>query len=212
MKKFLQVLKASLIVILIIGAICGIVCYIVIPEQTKSLIDEVIVFVNQPLPIVGVSISVVLVFIYKLFVSTKYGQSQIEKFKLAVEDEKAKYNELLEKVNLKKDEYQALINSHQAEIDYLESFIVKLCETSSNVKIKALADDLKNSYEAKKNAIACDIGAYKSQFLDLYNKITVEDINDLKNQLSLQFEDLKKELINNGKIEEEKVNNGSKEE
>lgn len=211
MKKFFQVVKIILIFILILGVGTGIACYLIIPDQTKLLIDEVINFINQPLPIVGVSLVVVFGFTYKIFVSTRYGKVQIEKFKAEVDSEKEKYIELLNGVNAKKEEYQSLINAHQSEIDYLESFIVKLCETSSNVKIKALADDLKNSYEAKKNAIAIDLDSYKEQFLDVYNNIKSVDIDELKNQLSIQFEELKKELINNGKNEEE-INNSPKEE
>lgn len=212
MKTFNKILKITLVVLLFALAVTGVTCYLTIPTETKEFMAWLIDALNKPLPIAGITTAAVLVFIYKLVLSTSYGRRTLEKFKKTLADYKSATDKQLEAFERKKEEYQLLINAHQLEIDYLKSSILAIANESPNKKVKECAESYLNAYELKKKEIARNIDLYRDQFKELYEKNNI-DLEKLKADIEIKFEDLKKELIENVRKEAEEriINNSSKE-
>lgn len=143
MKKFMKVAKIILVVLTIIVGILLIVGYIWFKDNTIAILNSIKDFVNQPLPIIGVSSVVLCVFLYKVFIATKYGKKAIsdivsEKNK-TISDIQAKESDLKEieyKVDNKLQEQDTNINTSISEI---KAYLVELCGYSRNIKAKELA-------------------------------------------------------------------------
>ena len=78
MKKALKIIVISLLVAL---AIFSIVAYILWKDQTTYIFECIIDFINKPLPIIGVSIAIIGLFVFKCFVATRYGKKAINEYK-----------------------------------------------------------------------------------------------------------------------------------
>lgn len=114
-------------------------------EETVAFCNKVVEWVNQPLPIIGVSIIVVGGTIYKLLAQTSIGKAKIEQVKEMV----AKSNESIEQHKITLEIYKNITKSEleakEQEIQELKAFIKKLCETIPNKKVKELISE----YERK---------------------------------------------------------------
>lgn len=149
MKKFV---KIFLFCLFVVGFLALVVCYIVIPNETKSAIDIVVDYANKPLFIAGgstITIGVVLYCLIRVF--AKYilnkNKEQLEEYKQKVVDlnDKAKdYAKIAEEHYAK---LQAQLDTKDKQINYLVNVVEKVCETSPNVKIKAIGEQVKKGYE-----------------------------------------------------------------
>ena len=152
MKKALKIIAISL---LALGGLAYLLCYIFLKEQTTYFTECVIDFINRPLPIIGVSLVVVLIFVYKIIVATRFGkkalntyqnelnkaQRELEEYKLSIKEEIALY--------------KAKIDEYKQYNEQVKGYVVDLCELSHNVKVKQLGEKIKESgaYEENTN---CD--------------------------------------------------------
>ena len=191
MKKALKIICLSLIGVALVVAIIG---YIFWKEQTIQVFDLIVDYINRPLPIVGVSSIIVAAFLYKCFVSTKYGKKALNE--LLNEKDKA-FEELEEKnklLNQKEDEIKALVNAHQSEIDYLKNYLVEFCKMSNNVKVKELGEKLESGYELKTQDIIANLDQYKDDFLISKGINQDELISALKEHFDSEIAKLREEL------------------
>lgn len=140
MKKAFKIIIPTLLVIL---AIFYVVAYILWKEQTTYITECVINFINKPLPIIGVSTGVVLFFIYKCFISTKYGKKAINEYKEENRALKERIDELEHKEEDIKDFVVAQLQLISSEQCATKSTLIKSLELSKNIKIKELAKTLK---------------------------------------------------------------------
>lgn len=135
MKKFI---KYFLLFTLIACCVAYIVCYATMKEQTVEFTNTVINFLNQPLPIIGVSILVLGAIIIKLLSMTKWGKSQIDK----VNKELANGKTFLEESRKSLEKTENLLNERsdakEQEIRDLKELIYKTIELNPNKKIKEL--------------------------------------------------------------------------
>lgn len=153
MKKFYQVLKAIIISLLVLGGIAYVLCYIFLKEQTTYFTECLIDFINKPLPIIGVSILVVLAFIYKCFISTRFGKKTINEFKK--ENDRLR-NEISEQAQLVK-EYEEMskiaYNQAKNDIEHIKDIIAKGYELSRNIKVQKLIEEIRGAvYEENINS------------------------------------------------------------
>ena len=189
-------LKIALYIIVGVLSIVSLVGYIFWKEQTTYIFECIIDFINRPLPIVGVSTVIVLGFVYKIFVSTKYGKKALKE----LNDDKDKFFGQAQEYKKNLDEQteltKALVNAHQQEIDLLKNYLVELCELSPNVKLKELGEKIKQGYDLKTTEIVNDLGSYSDSFIIAKVNSQEELINALKEQFEKEIELLREELEN----------------
>lgn len=203
MKKFLKFLKVFVLVCLVLGALALVGCYIAIPEQTKNAIDIVMEYVNRPLPIVGVSLLTIGCVIYFIFSKTSFGKKSLNAIRSELKDFTEETNhkvevakEYYEKAEQTKEEIKAILGAYTSEIDNLTNYLVKVCETSPNVKINAIGKEITD----KINGIKTTLNEELSK-IDTNIKEYVEEkvnVKELKEQI-LALEELVKGLgVHNG--------------
>lgn len=140
MKKALKIIVISLLVAL---AIFSVVAYILWKDQTTYIFECIIDFINRPLPIIGVSIAIIGLFVFKCFVATRYGKKAINEYK----EENRVLKERIEQI--KNDTAYTLENQNLAikkildDHQELKEIVVKELELSKNIKVKELAKTLK---------------------------------------------------------------------
>lgn len=138
MKK--KTIKIALFVILFLLFATAIVLYCIFPEQVRGFALRFYELLNQPLPIVGVTATAVLIFVWKIIITTNYGKK-----KLIAYDEKQKqlekeYQEFLDSANSE-------INELKEENELLKEKLAYICSLSTNIKIKSIGKELDNEKE-----------------------------------------------------------------
>jgi len=209
MKKFLQVLKVLFYTSLVLGVIALVVCYITIPQETKLAIDVVVEYINTPLPIIGVSILVVGVFAYKIISTTSIGKkglgtlkSDFSKVQNTMKEYDALIKEKIAELEKKEKEIKGILDGYSTEIDTLTDKLAKVCETSPNVKIKALGYEIKGEIKEIKQETIEKLESAKNEYAEVvYDKV---DLNEIKDNYQTLLDELKalKEKVEYGKAEE----------
>jgi predicted PurR-regulated permease PerM len=100
-------------------------------------------WLNQPLPIVGISIIAVLIFAWRVFVTTSYGKKAIKKLTAISEETRTSAKEALEQAKEEKEALQKELEEMRGELEQAREVLTAVCEQSRNAKTKALADTLK---------------------------------------------------------------------
>ena len=200
MKKFIKVVKIILLslLVLVLGGI--VVLYIVKPELAKQILDTIVDYVNKPLPIVGVSVVVLSVLVWKIFSSTIYGKKKILDMQAEYEKEKAGLKEQYES---KKIEYAAVLGCYQKENDLVYQAVEKICGASANVKIKEIGANLQNEVSVVREEL-------REKSKDIYNasaELLMKSKEDIVDSI---VKSVKKELVEKyGKEIEESFNSKS---
>ena len=150
MKKAIKITTYCLVVSTIIAL--GL-CYLIIPERTKSAMDIVIEYLNKPLGIVfGTTITLGLVvgIVLKL-VWDRHRDSvrkDISEYKTIIENEQHKLESTKQELSLKESEIKAYLGSYKEYTDKLTELVIKACETSPNAKINKYNINKLLSYSA----------------------------------------------------------------
>lgn len=118
-------------------------CYIFLKEQTKEFTQNIIDLFNKPLPIIGVSTSIVLFFIYKCFVSTKYGKKRINEFKEENDNLRNEIDEYKQIVGLSLNTCENSINELKTDIQETKEYVIEGFELNKNIKIKEIAKKMR---------------------------------------------------------------------
>lgn len=140
MKKALKIIVISLFVAL---AIFSVVAYILWKEQTTYIFECIIDFINRPLPIIGVSIAIIGLFVFKCFVATRYGKKAINEYKEENRVLKEQLKETEKKCFDLCEQQDYAIKSICDDYEKLEEVVLKSLELSKNIKVKELAKTLK---------------------------------------------------------------------
>lgn len=140
MKKAFKIIIPTLLVIL---AIFYVVAYILWKEQTTYITECIINFINKPLPIIGVSTGVVLFFIYKCFISTKYGKKRINEFKEENDNLRHEIAEYKQIVDLALNNCENSVNELKTDIQETKEYVIEGFELNKNIKIKEIAKKMR---------------------------------------------------------------------
>jgi len=151
MKKALKIIG---ICALVLGGLAYLLCYIFLKEQTTYFTECVIDFINKPLPIIGVSLLVVLFFVYKVIVSTRFGKKALGEYQKKLDKAQKELDEY--KLSIKEEMalYKSKIDEYKQYSDMIKDYFVEFCELSHNVKVKQLGEKIKES--AYEETIECD--------------------------------------------------------
>lgn len=98
---------------------------------------------NQPLPIVGISLVTVIIFLWRVLVSTNYGKKTVNKLKAIADDTKTATDKTLAEMKAENESYKKQIEDLEAQIALTRGALEKVCEASRNKSVKELADMLK---------------------------------------------------------------------
>lgn len=104
---------------------------------------------NQPLPIVGISLIAILVFVWRVFVSTGYGKRTIKKITAIADEAKSNSSKALEDAKAENERLRAELDELTAQIELSRGVLEKVCEASRNKSVKDLADMLKDNTEGE---------------------------------------------------------------
>ena len=138
-----KALKISLFVLLALTGIFSIVAYILWKEQTTYIFECIIDFINRPLPIIGVSIAIIGAFVFKCFIASKYGKKALADYQKALDETK-------QELSIREKALEEVETFLKAELerfgltqDKIKEVLEKSLEMSKNIKIQALANELK---------------------------------------------------------------------
>lgn len=117
---------------------------------------------NQPLPIVGISLITIIIFLWRVLVSTNYGKKTIKKLQTIADDTKTATNKTLEEMKAENENYKKQIEDMQAQIELAKGVLSQVCTSSRNKQVKELADMLKETTEDESEEVT-DNGGEESQ-------------------------------------------------
>lgn len=135
MKTSKKVLLGIGIGLLVAFALYVLISFIVNKDGTMYWINQVIDWLNKPLPIIGVTTLALLIFVWKVVITTNYGKA-----KLVAYDNKVK------ELEHAKEEFELAANEKVKELeqdnDKLRAQLIHVCELSTNKKIKDFGKEL----------------------------------------------------------------------
>lgn len=118
---------------------------------------------NQPLPIVGISLVTIIIFLWRVLVSTNYGKKTIKKLQTIADDTKSATDKTLEEMKAENETYKKQIEALETQIALSRGVLEKVCEASRNKSVKDLADMLKEPEESESEEVTEDGEGKESQ-------------------------------------------------
>lgn len=141
MKKVLNIISIVAVFLCAGGLITS---YIIQPDNTLQFLESVKSWINQPLPIVGVTTTALLIFGWNVFQASKYGKNTTLTYE-------QKFKEALNNHNEKMALIEQLLNNQDKKINLsetsLKSAIITICNLSTNQKLKNFGKELENGEE-----------------------------------------------------------------
>lgn len=181
--KIKKALKISTYILIVCGIVALGLCYIIIPDRTKSAIDVVVEYLNKPLGIAfgtTITLGLVLGIVLKLLWNTHKDsiKKDINDYKTEIKHEQAKLESAKKQLEIKESEIKTILSTYDTHIDKLTDLVVKVCETSPNAKIKAIGEEVKGvkvelaqELEQKKEIVAKYSDDEIKTLLDKVNEI-----------------------------------------
>lgn len=121
-----------------------------IPSQIQPVAEWIMKaweWCNQPLPIVGISLVAIIVFLWRVFVSTGYGKKTIAKLTALSEETKANSEKALEDAKRENAELKKELADMQEQLALATNVLSKVCETSRNKAVKEAGESLSKTDE-----------------------------------------------------------------
>lgn len=137
MNKFYKVIKIVFICVLVALGLAFCVLTIINTSLAKKCLDYAVSILNQPLPVIGITVGACLIFVWRLVISTNYGKKKLEQYDLKLQ-EIDKARKLLEQ---EKDE---TINELKKENELLRQQVASGFALSTNKKVKEYGKELEN--------------------------------------------------------------------
>jgi len=110
-------------------------------------------WMNAPLPIVGVSLIVILAFVWRAFVSSSFGKKKIAELKAAFETTKTTLDNTSATLQKAFEEFKEAVGDSladkQEEFEKLESVVKTICETSRNKQVQEAGKTLEATEETE---------------------------------------------------------------
>ena len=178
-----KALKISTYILIVCGIVALGLCYIIIPDRTKSAIDVVVEYLNKPLGIAfgsTITLGLVLGVVLKLLWNAHKDsiKKDITDYKAIIEQEKNKLALAKHELEIKESEIKTILDTYDTHIDKLTDLVVKVCETSPNAKIKDIGEEVKGvkvellqELEQKKEIVAKYSDDQIKSLLDKVNEI-----------------------------------------
>ena len=153
MKKFI---KWFLFWLSVGGGLALAICYMVIPEQTKSAVDIVVGYLNTPLGIVGgttITIGMVAYIVVSnlLKLNRDKAKQDFEECKKELEDKKQEFSEHIERIALEQKKlYECLKELEKANVDF-DQFTIDTLKLIPNKKVQERLEQLYGKDQERTN-------------------------------------------------------------
>ena len=165
MKKAIKPILITLVVLCVVALV---VCNFVMPTETKAFIENVMVFINQPLPIVGISLITIGGIALTIFSRTSWGKKALKDLEEKVNNLVAKAKAYEEEAKSCADEMKStneetklILAEYKSELDTFAEQLAVACETSPNAKVREYAktirakkEEIDTLYAEMKNSLA----------------------------------------------------------
>ena len=135
-----KALKNFLIIFGLILGVALLVLYVIFPNEFKNAINKFWAFVNEPLPVVGVSLLIIGGFIWKIL----RGKAKIKELE-------ERYKAKLDELNGKKDDLSDIKEKVDQELANMKNAVVEVCLTIPNVKVNKIGEELRDGKERTNN-------------------------------------------------------------
>lgn len=173
-----KLLKIFLPIICGLGGMALALCYIFIPQETKSAADIVIGYLNTPLGIAGGSTITLGLVVYVIVKSIgKYlinsNKINIDECNKKVAELELKTKECYEKTLTCANDSFELYNKVKDKLEQLQGIVDEICKTSPNAKIKVIAQKV----EELKEQCTKEYEELSNEWVSKYGK-EEETIND----------------------------------
>lgn len=100
-------------------------------------------WMNNPLPIVGVSLIAILVFLWRFLSSTSFGKKALKKLNADFEETKKSTSEQLEAYRAENERMKEELSSREEELAMLQATLGVVCSTSRNKQVKEAYQKMK---------------------------------------------------------------------
>lgn len=157
MKKFVRTIEIILLVLLIIAGVLLICGYLWAKDNTIEIINNIKDFMNQPLPIVGVSLVTLFIAFYEIFIRTKYGKGALLRVENKAKEEMDQLEEKVAYIDSVKEETEDKLEELGKENEFLKECLIELCGYSRNIKAQDLLEKIKGGIEYGEKAKDSDI-------------------------------------------------------
>lgn len=147
--------KVFIIVISIIGALLAAatgVLYYFYPDHVRFYINVAWEWVNKPLPVVGTSVLMIIILLWKIFASSSFGKKQLKQFKERTQIVETDFETLKQTSQETIDAYKAELEQMEKKLEEYRLLIKKVCETIPNKKVKAIGVNLDGKEEINNKA------------------------------------------------------------
>ena len=184
-----KALKITAIVLLLGGLIALGICYYVMPIKTTMAFDKLIALLNTPVGISGgttITLGLVGGIVLKIVLDLhrsgiRQDLNEIKKLREEKTEEAKHYYELALK---EKEEVKTIITSNKDQIDFLVAKIVKICETTPNAKVQALAKEILDGYNYGQNQLEIELHKIDSDLTKyIEDKVNVKELVEKYNNL-----------------------------
>lgn len=138
--------KKNKIITIVICCVCATIlvalgiCAFIWPDQVKLYMATAWDWLNQPLPVLGVSILFIGMFAIKLFASTSFGKKQINGAIERINTTDAQIEILKEQLIAEKAKTRALIVKLEKYVKWVEQYQHEIVAAIPNKKVKLLGD------------------------------------------------------------------------
>lgn len=202
MKKFW---KTALPILLVVASLTIGICYIVIPDEMKSATDTLIGYLNTPIGIgvgstttIGVVLYVIVKSVGKYLVDNN--KINLELFRQRIEELSSSAKEYEEKAQSYYENTKVILSEFSNKVDYLSEELAKVCETSPNAKVKALASEIRDSANQSKQELVAKVEEIDRGLLTVVSaKPSIEELEQKIKDLTEKIEG----LLEYGKEKEE---------
>lgn len=183
--------KVFKIIVFVLIALCGIalgISYIIDKDNTTAFVNNIWSWLNQPLPLVGISAFALSLTAIKIFAETSFGRNGLNQIKdelsnheQSVSKEVEQAKEILTKVQDEKIEQVALLKEYSNEITNIATKLANILTNVPNAKVKNMGHELLNELESTKSRLESGVDEFKDK---LGVKDKEESSVDLKQQLA----------------------------
>lgn len=135
--KAKKIIGIILICLLVAFGIYVLVSFIVNKDGTMYWINYFIDLLNKPLPIVGVTTLALLVFVWKVVITSNYGKAKLLEYDLKKKELEQEHEKFVQGANEK-------ISELISENDNLRHELAQVCALSTNKKINEFGKVLEN--------------------------------------------------------------------
>jgi len=183
--------KVFKIIAFVIISLCGIalgIYYIIDKDSTTAFVNNIWSWLNQPLPLVGISAFALSLTALKIFAETSFGRNglnqirdEVSNHKQDVYKEVEQAKEILTKVQDEKIEQVALLKEYSNEIITIATKLANILTNVPNAKLKNMGHELLSELESTKSNMDRNVDEFKDK-LGVVDK--EESSVDLKQQLA----------------------------